>query len=364
MTTRRSFLTGLAASGFLPQVSWADVGTPAFLTAGRDRQGHFVLVGLSGAGAPLFRHQLPGRGHAAAGHPTRPEAVAFARRPGQFAEVIDCRSGTILTRLTPPSGHHFYGHGCFSPDGTRLFTTENDYDNARGVIGIWEVGTSGYRRIGSFSSGGIGPHDLLLRNGAQGPQLVVANGGIETHPDSGRAKLNLATMQSNLSLLSLSGQLLEQVTLPTDLRLNSIRHLTLASDGTIGFAMQWQGDAGQGHPIVGLHRSGGYLQLLAEGDPRLHNLNGYGGSLAFSADGAEIAVTSPRGGVVQVMNTQSGEIVREHQLADVCGLSSGRSHLIASTGQGHICQLTPKGSTLLHQDEIAWDNHLIALPQL
>ena len=132
MTTRRSFLTGAVAASLWPQSSWAEAGAPTFLSAARDRHGAFLLAGLDPQGQILFRHPLPGRGHAAAAHPLRPEAVAFARRPGRFADVIDCRDGGVRTRITPPDGHHFYGHGCFSPDGTRLFTTENDFENARG----------------------------------------------------------------------------------------------------------------------------------------------------------------------------------------------------------------------------------------
>ena len=208
MTSRRGFIAGLLATGLAPAPSWADLGGPAFLAAAKDPGGRYLLAGLSETGALRFTCPLPGRGHAAAAHPHRPEAVAFARRPGRFTDVIDCRDGTHLARLEPPQGHHFYGHGLFSRAGSRLFTTENDYENTRGVIGIWEV-TQGYRRIGSFASGGIGPHDMLLRHSQDGDQLAIANGGIETHPDSGRAKLNLPQMRPNLSLLSLEGEVLD-----------------------------------------------------------------------------------------------------------------------------------------------------------
>ena len=107
--------------------------------------------------------------------------MAFARRPGRFADVIDCRSGAQLARLEPPEGHHFYGHGVFSPEGEVMYTTENAFESGEGMIGVWNA--RDYRRIGQFPSGGIGPHEMLLRRDA--PGLVVANGGIETHPDTG-----------------------------------------------------------------------------------------------------------------------------------------------------------------------------------
>lgn len=354
MATRRGFLTGLLAAGMAPQASWADVGHPDFVTAGLEPDGHYILAGLTTTGEVAFRHPLPGRGHAASAHPHRPEVIAFARRPGRFADVLDCRTGTPITRLTPPEGHHFYGHGCFSADGDQLFTTENDYETARGVIGVWDSRT--YQRIGSFSSGGIGPHDMLRHPEGY---LVIANGGIETHPDSGRAKLNLPTMEPRLSYLSFSGERLEQVTLDRDLHLNSIRHLALSPDGTVGFAMQWQGDLGELAPIVGLHRRGERVRLLAEGDPRLHNLNGYGGSLAFSKDGQKVAVSSPRGNRVQIMDCTSGHMLHEHDIADVCGLTSGHFGWTATTGQGKILSISSRDVRIIATQATAWDNHLI-----
>ncbi len=248
----------------------------------------------------------------------------------------------------------------FHPDGTRLFTTENDYENGRGIVGVWDA-EKDYRRLTSFRSGGIGPHDMLLRQHRGKMQLAIANGGIETHPDSGRAKLNLPQMRPNLSLLSLDGQLQDKVELPADLHLNSIRHLAQAQDGSLGFAMQWQGDLGDDVPIVGLYRPGAAPQLLAEDDPRRRNLQGYGGSLAFSADGSLIAVTSPRGGVVQVMETASGQMLREYQLRDVCGLITAPNGFIASSGDGKLFALEGPKVTALSHHNLAWDNHLIRL---
>ena len=360
MTSRRGFLAGLLATGLVPAPSWADLGGPSFLAAARHPDGQYLLAGLSETGAIHFTCPLPGRGHAAAAHPIRPEAVAFARRPGRFADVIDCRDGAHLARLEPPQGHHFYGHGVFSPDGARLFTTENDYENGRGMVSVWEV-SQGYRRIGSFGSGGIGPHDMVLRHTQGLPQLAIANGGIETNPDSGRAKLNLPQMRPNLSLLTLEGQVLDVMELDPELHLNSIRHLALSSAGTLGFAMQWQGDPGADLPILGLYAPGTPPQLLAEGDPRLRNLRGYGGSVAFSPDDQAIAVTSPRGGVVQVMETRSGKIIQEHSLTDVCGLATAGTGLIACTGLGQIMALTGDAAKQLRHHDMAWDNHLVSL---
>lgn len=117
MANRRQFIAGLLATGLTPVPSWADAGSPAFLSAALRDDGTYVLCGISDAMQVLFQIPLPARGHAAAAHPTRPLAVAFARRPGRFAQVLDCSTGQPTATLDAPRGHHFYGHGAFSQDG-------------------------------------------------------------------------------------------------------------------------------------------------------------------------------------------------------------------------------------------------------
>ena len=75
MRGRRRFLGGLLAAGALPATGWAELGSPEFLAAARRASGDYALFGLSGAGAALFQLPLPGRGHAAAAHPSRALAV-------------------------------------------------------------------------------------------------------------------------------------------------------------------------------------------------------------------------------------------------------------------------------------------------
>ncbi|MEM1102192.1 MAG: DUF1513 domain-containing protein, partial [Pseudomonadota bacterium] len=227
MPARRAFLAGLLATGLAPRATWAEAGSPAFVSAARRRDGSFALYGLTTSGEITFEVPLASRGHAAAVHPHRPEAVAFARRPGTFAIVLDCASGAVRARLRTPPGRHFYGHGVFSAEGDLLFTTENDYDNARGVVGVWDA-RQDFRRVTEFSSGGVGPHDIKR---LPDDTLVVANGGIETHPETGRLKLNIPTMRPNLAYLAQDGALETHTTLSPELHKASIRHLAVGAGG-------------------------------------------------------------------------------------------------------------------------------------
>ncbi len=260
MTSRRAFLTGLLAASATPNLTWADAGSPAYLAAAKLSDESFALFGLSSTGQDVFQIPLPGRGHAAAVHPVKPEAVAFARRPGRFALVIDCTTGQLIQRLDAPIGRHFYGHGTFIHDGELLCTTENNIETGEGIIGLW-ARSENYRRIAEFSSGGVGPHELKTMPDDR--TVVIANGGIRTHPDTGREKLNLETMRPNVSFVNSSGKLQAKIELPPELHLNSIRHLDVSSDGMIAFGMQWQGDVSETPDLVGFVGKNSAVQLFS-----------------------------------------------------------------------------------------------------
>ncbi|MFW2544240.1 DUF1513 domain-containing protein [Primorskyibacter sp. 2E107] len=349
---RRNFIGALLASSTLPSLGWADVGSPAFLAAAKEQDGTYALFGLTEAGEDLFRIPLPARGHAAAAHPTAPEAVAFARRPGTFAVVIDCVGGTVAHHLEAPEGRHFYGHGAFIEDGALLCTTENDIATGEGRIGFWSR-LDGYRRVGEIASGGIGPHEVIR---LPGDVLAVANGGILTHPDKGREKLNLDTMRPNLAYVTRDG-VQETVSLAPDLHHDSIRHL--ASDGeTVAFAMQWQGALPDPAPLLGLHKRGSAPILTSADLAEQMAMDGYAGSVAVMGD--TVAITSPRGGRVHLFGLD-GHFRASARRADVCGVAAGPLGLMATDGLGGVWALDAGGMTPRRRARRAWDNHLVRI---
>jgi hypothetical protein len=345
---RRTFLATLAAS-LTPRFTWADVGAPAFLAAGK-RGADFFLHGLTATGTSLFQIALPGRGHAAAAHPTRAEAVAFARRPGTFALVIDCATGAVRHRLTPPVGLQFNGHGAYSADGSLLMTSEVIAETSEGRIGLWD--TARYTRLTDWPSHGTGPHEIKrLADG----RLSVANGGIKTDPVD-RTKLNIPDMRPNLTLLAEDGALLDQIDLP-DLSQNSIRHLALQGD-TIAFAMQWEGDPSEPVPQLGLWTPGSAPVLCTPPEAEAFTMQGYAGSIAATPD--RILITSPKGGAAMLF-AADGSPVSTHHRADLCGAAATGDSFILADGSGAIWAADDTGLVPLVTGSTQWDNHLVAL---
>lgn len=351
---RRNFLTTLAALGALPKLSWADAGSPAYLAAAQLADGSFSLHGLSLAGESLFALPLPARGHAATAHPERPHAVAFARRPGSYALVLDCARGQALARLAAPEGRQFNGHGAYSLDGGVLYTSEQVADTSEGRVGMWETAT--YTRIGEIPTHGIGPHEL--RRLPLSEDLLIANGGIATDPTD-RTKLNIDSMSPNLARVTPDGTLVSLAEPPEDMHQNSLRHLALLPDGRAACALQWEGDPDAYPPL---------LALWDEGKITLHEaaledsmaMQNYAGSIAYSPATGEIGLTSPKGGVVQIYGADGG-YRRMIRRADACGLAAAPGGFTLTDGSGAISALTPEGLALRQNMALQWDNHLIAL---
>ncbi|MEO1280300.1 MAG: DUF1513 domain-containing protein [Pseudomonadota bacterium] len=361
---RRSVLRGataMSAAGLLPLSVQANaLATPLFISSVRRGASAFGLVILNERGDILREIPLAARGHDAVVHQPTGQGVVFARRPGTFAVAFDLTDRKPPTAFQSPSDRHFYGHGVFSRDGRLLYATENDFDNARGVIGVYDVHTS-FKRIGEFESHGVGPHDILLS--PDGKDLVVANGGIETHPDAGRSKLNVADMRPSLVFLDRqTGDLIVRHELPRSMHKLSIRHLDMDARGTVWFGAQWEGGLDDAPSLVGTAGLEKPLSLITSLDHMGGSLQGYIGSVAMSADGRLLAASAPRAGRVLYIDTAQHAVVGETVLDDGCGVAPAyASEFAISSGNGDFVRSKPhQPATQNRHPALAFDNHMIA----
>ncbi|MQA64536.1 MAG: DUF1513 domain-containing protein [Alphaproteobacteria bacterium] len=367
--TRREVLAGLGASlmplaGVLPVgAAQAGSGLPFFLSARSDRTGRHFASAFSLGGKPLADVSVPARGHGAAAHAGRDELVLFARRPGRYALVLSRRETPPSRLIAARPDRRFAGHGFYAPDGRYLYAVEDDVETAAGVMGIYDTRRD-FVRIGEIATGGIGPHQALLL--ADGKTVAVCNGGIRTHPDFPRTKLNLATMSPSLALIDrATGRLLAGVRLPGHLHQLSIRHLDAAPDGTLAIGLQYEGPKGDPVPLVVVYRDGALVPFDMRDEARLP-LRGYVGSIAFDTTARVVAATSPVGGVVGFWAADDGRYLGRRDIPDVCGLAAAQDSgaFIVTAGEGGIYRVDagaghagPIDSELARASH--WDNHLL-----
>jgi hypothetical protein len=365
---RRQFIqltTGLSLLPVLPVVA-TEEAVARYLSAHTDADGRHYVSGFDESGLQQFSIDLPGRAHAIAVSPDGRQAAVVARRPGRYLLIIELSSGRLTYNLESRTDRHFYGHGVFSPDGRWFYTPENDFAKGQGVIGVRDV-QQGYRQIDEYPSYGIGPHEAGLLS--DGSTLVVANGGIQTHPESGRAKLNLAQMRPSLTYIDArSGKMLEQRFLSETLHKNSIRHLAITPDDQVCCVMQYQGRRTRQPPLIGTHRRSESIRLLTAPAAVQKRMRNYCGSVCVDVSGMVFAVSSPRGGLVTFWRTDSGDYLGQVDVIDGCGIAAGSEpgQFVLSSGQGDVYQyrVTTKRLQplpLIKTDNCHWDNHLLRI---
>lgn len=359
MWQRRAFLkaagAGFVASLVPRRAEALERAELVFASSIQKKAGGYAAALVSEAGTLISTVDLPERGHDLTFSPVTGQGVVFARQPGTFAVIFDPAGAVAPQTITSVEGRHFFGHGAFSPDGKLLYATENDFENARGVIGVYDV-AGGFRRIGEFDTYGTGPHEMLLM--PDGETFVIANGGIETHPDYGRAELNLETMDPSVAFVERkTGDLIGLLRLDAGLHQLSIRHMAFDAQGRVWFGCQFRGDAGDRPQLVGYATRDGEIRLIELPFDALGDLRNYVGSLAASSDGTVIGVSSPEGNTILAIDPVTGSVIEALSMRNGCGIAGDSVGLLASSGDGELGGLA--GSTTKRVGfDLLFDNHL------
>ena len=349
-------LAGAVAAG----PAWAREQTLRYVSCRTAMSGSASAAFLDADGRELFSTILPSRGHDIALRHTKPEACIFARRPGNWAIVVDTRTGDIRHTLICEPGRFFYGHGVYSPDGRLMFATESVAGQAEGRIGIYDA-TRGYRRTGEVSSYGIGPHDIALSG--DGRTLTIANGGIVTDPATGRDNIDPEGMKPSLAFVDIErGEPEAVLALPQDLKKLSIRHLAMSRSGQVAFGCQYEGGLDGMPPLLGIADRDGKIRMLSMPELDLAGMENYIGSVSLDEGEETIAATSPKGGRTAFWNARTGAFIGSRRTSGACGIAptARTAEFLVSSGSGGVQLMDvstgPEGEAFLQSS--VWDNHM------
>ncbi|NEJ69147.1 DUF1513 domain-containing protein [Rhizobium phaseoli] len=351
----RRYFVKAAGLGFLatlaPKSLMALERADAVYASGiRAADGSFAVATVTERGEVIDQVKLPARAHGMAFSAVTGRTVAFARRPGTYAMIFDPRNKGEPIVISSREDRHFYGHGAFSPDGRLLYASENDFDGNRGMIGLYDA-TDRFARIGEFETYGIGPHDMTVSD--DGRLLIVANGGIETHPDFGRTKLNLGEMQPSLVLIdAATSALVEKHALPAEWAELSTRHVDLDDKGRIWFACQYEGHRKDLPPLVGHFAKGEDLTFIDLPEQTTRRLANYVGAIAVNRSEGLVGITSPKGGASVTLDARTGKVLTETSVPDAAGIAPAKSGFAVSSYDGDF---------LSTRSDVAWDQHIVRI---
>lgn len=356
--SRREFLASLAALFAAPAFARPAPAEPVRLAAAWQvgpgyRVGVLAIHGEE-ALAVEAALEVPTRAHGLLREPAG-TLLAVARRPGDWLLRWDADGRPLSWRWIEPS-RAFAGHVLASEDGRTLYTTEIDLDSGMGLIGVRD--RASLEKRAEWPTGGQDPH-MLVHDATRPGALIVANGGVPTRPETGRAKRELHRMDSSLVRLDAhSGDMLGQWRLD-DPRL-SLRHLAWNGQ-RLGIALQAEHNdpaAKAAAPVLAVF-DGATLGAV----PATTSLAGYGGSIAALGDG--FAVSCPRAQAVAVFGADG--FLERVALVEVCALASTRDRLWAGgrdLALGLAAGLSrPAEPSARHAvaSDIRLDNHWIAL---
>ena len=323
-----------------------------------DGQNHLVLSSLDGQ--LVARKEVAHRYHSMAVHPKKEHAIFVERRPGSQFQVLSLETKKFIASFSAPPDRHLYGHGAFSLNGRYLLLTMNDLKTMEGKVGVFDT-FNNYQFVTEFSSGGIGPHDIQRH--PKKDLFFICNGGIKTHPSTGREKLNIDSMQPNLCLFDLKQNRLSQVAEPTNSFL-SLRHMAVNDRGDIIVGYQDQDFIpGESNVLIAKYSiQNGFQEILM--DPELvSQAQGYVASLAMDPSSKYGLCTCPKGNLVLLWDLYSNQLIRKFSLKGASGASYSKKHhgFILSSGSGTVLYINPQKDQVveMHQAQHQWDNHLV-----
>ncbi len=307
----------------------------------------------------LQQLELPGRAHGLLARADG-SVIVLARRPGDW--LLEWHPSGAAKKWHWLQGEkRLNGHAQTRDDGL-LLTTETDQESGEGWIGLRDLTQD--RVLAHWPSHGLDPHELLRLPQALGRfpagTLMVANGGIPTHAETGRQKLLATGMDASLVAMDpANGRLLGQWRLP-DERL-SIRHLAWdAVTRQLGIALQAEHDDPAARTQAPVLATWNGESLQAATHPPLA---GYGGSICARAGGGFI-VSCTRANRIAVFDG-IGHYLAEAEGPEACALASDGAQTWFGTKAGIArvdnSTLAQRQDTLLGGSQVQIDNHWLLL---
>lgn len=337
------------------------------LSARSDAAGQHFCAGYTENGTQVFQTPVPQRCHDIAPHPFLPCVAFVARRPGTQVYLLDSRDGRIVHTLNARAQRHFYGHGLFAKDGSRLYLVENDTRQAgRGVVGVYRLQQEQLVFEREFATHGIEPHQFAWLPDHSG--FAIANGGVRTEANSREAMSDV--VESSLTVVNIDGSLRSRDTL-TDPRA-SIRHVAVAQDGTLVTGQQYifaQGNTlddgyepAHGGSLIAVKRPQQTLQLFPLAAAQMDGVNYYSASITVHNGLRWLAASAPRGNRLQIWHLDSAVNLLDYTLPDCAGIVAVDDGFIATSGQ-QSCFHARSADNGVAMQRLAlpaggWDNHL------
>lgn len=332
-----------------------------------DKYGVLLVQPNSDSYSIISDFNVPYEVHLATLSPDKNSILVCSRKPGASLLKYDL-NGNIIAELKPIKNQHFEGHGIFTLDEKYIFATASDYEKGQGKL--LKLNSQDLSLIEEFSSGGIGPHELVWQSDRT---IAIANTGVLTHPNSGREILNLSSIQSTVVLFdSQKEEIIHQWQVPQPGL--SARHLDCMDNGDLVIGCQYK-KQDQRPACIAFARKKQELIFADQKNEMLHwNMKGYTASIKSIPNTHQALISNPRGhlltqwqGITEIENidTPTEQLVNTLPLEFGKGLTISQDGKRAwvSKGAGELLQLDlsdglAESTSIKIKENIWWANHL------
>ncbi|MGH1440684.1 MAG: DUF1513 domain-containing protein [Cellvibrionaceae bacterium] len=369
--TRRQIITGgfsffaLASAPLYFSNKETKAPHSLLLSAAKDKQGLHYLIAITEQGQLYFKIPIAERAHDSIYNPLTQQAIFFGRSPSRHIYIVDIQGQPVLSVIKAPRQRHFYGHGVFDKEYRYLYTVENDVQKGLGLIGVYDS-SADYKRIGEFSTGGIGPHQTILLSDNR--TLVVANGGLLKSLPQSKSALSQNAFDSSLAYIDTqTGRVIDRY--KTAFKQLSLRHISCneRDDVFIGAQSYRETDT----PLLFSQKYGRNLEPFIAEDTVWKSHNRYTASLVVKGD--TLTLSSPRGNMISFWDVNEYRYLSSLYSPDAAGLAITPTHhpgssqalssqaLYATNGSGAFMQLNTFTGAVIkryNNEGLAWDNHL------
>ena len=255
---------------------------------------------------------LPFVGHSIAQNPTKPSEIAIFSRWGDQSAILNLKDKKDIRIIKEEKNHRFFGHGLYSKDGKRLFTSGRDDMKKTGEIVVRD--TQSLKVISRFSAYGRYPYELQFANSES--EIVVAVAA--EFKDVKHEKISDPHFSENsnfTTIKSINGNFVKIVKLEDDEF--SLMHFQISSDGwMVGVGSANERDTSEKKSLAIAVSPAGKIKTLKISDDFQGSFFGETLGVTLFEKKSLVYITNPSNKLILVWNYKTQDLAKYFYIPD------------------------------------------------
>ncbi len=280
---------------------------------------------------------IPIFGHAMAQNPAKPNELAIFSRWGDLSVILNLKDKKDIRIIKEEKDHRFFGHGVFSADGKKLFTSGHNDAKKTGEIVVWDTKT--LKPLNRFSVYGRYPYEIQL----SGDQLMVAVSCEFKDIDNDEISDPHFAEESSFTTINAStGKFIKRIKLEGDEF--SLMHFQVSQDGWIvGVGSANERDTSEKKSLAIAISPQGKIKDLKISDDFRGSFFGETLGIAMFEKKSLVYVTNPSNKLVLIWNYKNQDLMKYFYVPDrpkaICLTADQKQVIVSETKTKSFLQI-------------------------